>query len=494
MKSKGLDLTNGRTGAFTLFSVFKFIVLSSVAFVFLNISLPLYTIVSTRYNFSIKQPILKFASSSSTSNSVSFPIYQSNYSNNTRQGASSTTPSAKPSANSNSISSLLLLQSPTVKLVQNSSAAASFSNDKLNSSVKKQIGRQRILQKGCDLSKGEWVQDPNAPYYTNSTCWMIQEHQNCIKFGRPNLDFLKWRWKPDGCELPLLDPAQFLEKMRGKILAFVGDSLARNQMQSLMCLLSRAEFPKEMPSTEENQTRMFYESHNFTIWFFWSPFLVRAAQSNHTLHSFPSWNLYLDEPDPLWPSLLPNFNFVVLNSGNWYTRPSLFHLNRTLVGCHYCPIPNPPYMSLRRAHRHAFRTALNTVAAARRRGFKGLTVVRTVSPSHFEGGEWDKGGDCARTKPFRGGEEAPRLEGLEKEMYEEQLKEFWKAKWEGSEVGLEFRLLDATKAMLMRADGHPSKHGHSANEVMVMYNDCVHWCLPGPVDMWNDFLFQIIDM
>lgn len=119
--------------------------------------------------------------------------------------------------------------------------------------------------------------------------------------------------------------------------------------------------------------------------------------------------------------------------------------------------------------------------------------MRTVSPSHFEGGEWNKGGHCKRTKPFRG-KEAPRLEGLEKEMYEEQLKEFWKVKWEGSELGLEFSLLDTTKAMLMRPDGHPSRYGHSADEALAMHNDCVHWCLPGPVDMWNDFLFQIINI
>ncbi|KAI0504387.1 hypothetical protein KFK09_015339 [Dendrobium nobile] len=403
------------------------------------------------------------------------------------------------SSTSNKYSSPTLIQdssSSTTTSISNSSSSSP--NDYLNSSItinqnpERPVVSKRSLPKGCDLSKGEWIEDPNAPYYTNSTCGMIQEHQNCIKFGRPNLDFLKWRWKPDGCDLPLLDPAQFLELMRGKILAFIGDSLARNQMQSLMCLLSRVEYPKEISSSEENLTRMFYQSHNFTIWFFWSPFLIRAEQSNQTIYNFPYWNIYLDEPDPLWPSHLPNFDYVVLNTGNWYTRPTLFHLNRLLVGCHYCSIPNAPYMSMRRAHRRAFRTALNSISnAGKHGGFKGLTIVRTVSPSHFEGGEWNKGGDCVRTKPFRG-KEAPNLEGLEKEMYKEQLKEFWKAKWEGSEMGLEFRLLDATKAMLMRPDGHPSRYGHSATEVLVMSNDCVHWCLPGPVDMWNDFLFRVL--
>ena len=90
----------------------------------------------------------------------------------------------------------------------------------------------------CDLFSGEWVPDPDGPYYTNETCYAIQEHQNCLKFGRPDRGYLKWRWKPDECELPLFDPQQFLQLVRGLSLAFVGDSVGRNHMQSLICLLS----------------------------------------------------------------------------------------------------------------------------------------------------------------------------------------------------------------------------------------------------------------
>ena len=91
----------------------------------------------------------------------------------------------------------------------------------------------------CDIFSGEWVPNPDAPYYTNETCRDIHEHQNCMKYGRPDFDFMKWKWKPDGCELPVFNPAQFLELVRDKSLAFVGDSVARNHMQSLICLLSR---------------------------------------------------------------------------------------------------------------------------------------------------------------------------------------------------------------------------------------------------------------
>jgi hypothetical protein len=95
------------------------------------------------------------------------------------------------------------------------------------------------VPEGCDIFRGEWVRDDGAPYYTNRSCAFIQEHQNCMKYGRPDLGFLSWRWRPDGCELPRFDAARFLQVVTNRSMAFVGDSLARNHMQSLVCLLSK---------------------------------------------------------------------------------------------------------------------------------------------------------------------------------------------------------------------------------------------------------------
>lgn len=115
-----------------------------------------------------------------------------------------------------------------------SSPSSLNNNDADQGSIKEVEGSEK-----CDIFSGEWVPNPEGPYYTNTTCWAIHEHQNCMKYGRPDTDFMKWRWKPDGCELPIFNPSQFLEIVRGKSMAFVGDSVARNQMQSLICLLSR---------------------------------------------------------------------------------------------------------------------------------------------------------------------------------------------------------------------------------------------------------------
>ena len=75
-----------------------------------------------------------------------------------------------------------------------------------------------------------------------------------------------------------------------------------------------------------------------------------------------------------------------------------------------------------------------------------------------------------------------------------QLEELEIAKKEGRKKGLEFRLFDTTQAMLLRPDGHPSRYGHWPNENVTLYNDCVHWCLPGPIDTWSDFLLGMLKM
>lgn len=95
-----------------------------------------------------------------------------------------------------------------------------------------------LMKKKCDVFRGEWVPYPNATYYTNETCPLIDDQQNCLKFGRPDTEFLRWRWKPDSCELARFDAIEFLDIVKGKSMAFVGDSVGRNQMLSLLCLLA----------------------------------------------------------------------------------------------------------------------------------------------------------------------------------------------------------------------------------------------------------------
>jgi xyloglucan O-acetyltransferase len=56
--------------------------------------------------------------------------------------------------------------------------------------------------------------------------------------------------------------------------------------------------------------------------------------------------------------------------------------------------------------------------------------------------------------------------------------------------------LEVTRLAGMRADGHPGPYMHpfpfAGGERDRVPNDCVHWCLPGPIDTWNEMLLQIV--
>lgn len=119
----------------------------------------------------------------------------------------------------------------------------SFVNNYGNSS---EADGTTVRRRQCNMFTGNWVPAAAAaaednsflPYYTNASNCVIDDRQNCLKYGRPDRDFLKWRWKPEGCELPRFDGAQFLKIVNGKSMAFVGDSLSRNQIESLVCMLA----------------------------------------------------------------------------------------------------------------------------------------------------------------------------------------------------------------------------------------------------------------
>ena len=89
----------------------------------------------------------------------------------------------------------------------------------------------------CNIFEGTWVEDHSEPFYRNETCPFLSQGQNCPGNGRPDNGYINWRWKPTGCELPRFDGIAFLELMRGKTLAFIGDSVTRNQYEALMCTL-----------------------------------------------------------------------------------------------------------------------------------------------------------------------------------------------------------------------------------------------------------------
>ncbi|GFP98901.1 protein altered xyloglucan 4-like [Phtheirospermum japonicum] len=115
---------------------------------------------------------------------------------------------------------------------------------------------------------------------------------------------------------------------------------------------------------------------------------------------------------------------------------------------------------------------------------KIFSFLRTYSPSHFENGTWNTGGGCNRTRPVGRDEIVDESGPTYRNI---QVEEIGIA---GEESGNSFGVVDVTEIMSMRRDGHPGVH--TGNKWMKGYNDCIHWCLPGPVDVWNELLFELI--
>lgn len=219
----------------------------------------------------------------------------------------------------------------------------------------------------------------------------------------------------------------------------------------------------------------------------WSPFLVKSTKPDPTDPKSKFFSLYLDEYDTEWTSQLAQLDYLVISSGHWFYRPIIFYENQQISGCQYCALPNTIELPLDYGYRKALRISLKAILE----NFKGLAFLRSFSPQHFEGGPWNGGGDCVRTQPYRRNETIP--EGADLKVHDIQLEEFRAAEEDGSKKsGLRLKLMDTTQAMLLRPDGHPGRYGHVQNANVTLRNDCIHWCLPGPIDTLNDILLQMM--
>lgn len=347
----------------------------------------------------------------------------------------------------------------------------------------------------CDLFHGEWVHDSTGPAYTNATCRFIETPQNCMSNGRPDDGYLYWKWKPYGCDVPRFESKTFLEDMRGKHWALVGDSILRNHVQSLLCLLSKVEDPTEVYHDKTYQSRRWhFPSHNFTLSLVWAPFLVKAEifeDENGVSSAEP--RLTFDVLDATWVSQWASFDYVIISTGQWFFKKAVYLEHGAVIGCHFCQDKSLKEVSIDYSFRRGLREAFRFITASPHRP---VVFYRTWSPSHFEGGEWFSGGRCDRKAPFKPREAGDRA--LDNLMWRVERAEFAKAAADDGGAG-RLRLLDTYEMSLQRPDAHAGPYrtyqpfakggGAAAGKVQ---NDCLHWCLPGPIEAWNDIIMRIL--
>ncbi|KAJ4764505.1 Protein trichome birefringence [Rhynchospora pubera] len=350
-----------------------------------------------------------------------------------------------------------------------------------------------VRSASCNYSEGQWVRDTRQirPRY-DQRCKEIFKGWNCIANGKSNgQDLLRWRWQPFACDLPLADPISFLERYRDTNIGFVGDSLNRNMYIALVCMLRRAssEVRKWRPAGADRGIT--FVRYNLTLAYHRTILLARygswsATSDGGALESLgykQGYRIDVDVPDQKWAKA-PNFHHILIfNTGHWWWAPSKFDPVQSPMlffqnGVPVIPPLSPP-QGLDLTLKHMLLYLENWV------GPEKIFFFRTQSPRHFEGGDWNTGGSCRREQPLSANQVGELFSverngtNVESRLVNHHLSEALQES--------RFHILDVTSMSEFRADAHPSTTGGKKHE------DCMHWCLPGLPDTWNDLFIATLN-
>lgn len=87
-----------------------------------------------------------------------------------------------------------------VNVVGNSSSLVSDLGGRYESSEE----NGSVSYEDCDIYDGNWVRvkDETMPYYQSGSCPYIDKDFNCHANRRPDNAYVKWKWQPNGCDIP----------------------------------------------------------------------------------------------------------------------------------------------------------------------------------------------------------------------------------------------------------------------------------------------------
>ncbi|KAF0923821.1 hypothetical protein E2562_007684 [Oryza meyeriana var. granulata] len=359
-------------------------------------------------------------------------------------------------------------------------------------------GAELNVPETCDLSKGKWVFD-NATYplYREEACEFLTAQVTCMRNGRRDDGYQKWQWQPRDCDLPpAFDARLFMERLRGKRLMFVGDSLNRNQWESMVCLVQPALSPgKNYVTWWEGQRVVLHAwEYNATVEFYWAPFLVESNSDDPKMHSVRD-RVIKPEAIAAHAGDWLGVDYLVFNTYIWWMNT----LNMKVVR----PTGKTweEYDEVGRIE--AYRRVLDTWATWVNDNVdpaRTSVFFMSVSPLHISPEAWGNPGGvrCAKeTAPVQNWH-GPLWLGTDWDMFRAAANASRAVGRRRRRVPVTF--VDVTAMSELRKDAHTSVHTIRQGRVLTpeqqadpaTYADCIHWCLPGVPDVWNLMLYARI--
>ncbi|KAK9194083.1 hypothetical protein WN944_004785 [Citrus x changshan-huyou] len=339
----------------------------------------------------------------------------------------------------------------------------------------------------CDYSYGKWVRDESYPLRSYSeSCPFLDPGFRCRQNGRKDDEYLKWRWQPHSCDLPRFNATDLLERSRNGRIVYAGDSIGRNQWESLICMLARA-VPNQSDIYEEKGKpitkhkgflSMRFREYNLTVEYYRAPFLVVIGRPPQNSPHKIRTTVRVDELH--WFSeKWVGADVLIFNAGHWWNADKTVKM-----GCYF---QEGGQVNMSMNVMEAFQRSLQTVRSWVIKNLdpeRSHTFFRSYSPVHFRNGTWNKGGLCDKER-----EPETNYSRLEDEPANNQLisKVIKQMKNESRKV----QFLNITYLTEFRKDSHPSLHREPGTAADAP-QDCSHWCLPGVPDTWNELLYAYL--
>ncbi|KAG4149610.1 hypothetical protein ERO13_D05G344400v2 [Gossypium hirsutum] len=342
------------------------------------------------------------------------------------------------------------------------------------------------MDESCNLFEGKWVWDNvSYPLYEENSCPYLVKQTTCLKNGRPDSFYQNWRWQPQACNLPRFDPLKLLDILRDKRLMFIGDSVQRAQFESMVCLVQSV-VPKGKKSFKRDPPRKIFKAkeYNATIEYYWAPFIVESISDHATNHTVLKRLVNLDSISKHGKSW-EGVDVLVFESYVWW-------MYRPQINATYGSMEDVQEYNVTTAYRIAMETWGNWLESTINPHLQKVFFI-SMSPTHLWSWEWKPGsrGNCFNESyPIQGSYWGTGSNLAIMEILHEVLQD----------LKINVTFLNITQLSEYRKDAHTTVFGERRGKLLTKeqkadplnFADCIHWCLPGVPDTWNEILYAYL--